>query len=139
MATTPGTALAAKSGTVPSGGGKVAGVAAPATSGSLALAGCVPGATGTAKWSPGAFELNVSIPSMAGQPVGLVARYTTGLGIQRVKTTISLDAVGRASVKYGVADGVPTSGSPDRIDVTDLTAAATQLLATDAAGCPVVL
>jgi hypothetical protein len=131
------TALAAKSGTVPSGGGKIA-TTPVTTSGSVALTSCVPGGSGTAKWSVGTLELNVAIPSLAGQPVSVDARYNTGVGALRVKSVFTLDAGGKATVKLGTANGVPTTGGPALIDVVDLTPAGNHLLSSDPATCGLV-
>ena len=130
-------AFAAKSGTVPTGGGKITRTPVT-TSGSVALTSCVPGGSGTAKWSVGALELNVSIPSLAGQPVSVDARYNTGLGAQRVKSTFTLDAGGKGTVKLGAADGIPATGGPALIDVVDLTPAGNHVLSSDPATCGLV-
>jgi hypothetical protein len=131
------TALAAKAGTVPSGGGKIARTPVT-TSGQATLTSCVPGGSGTAKWSTGTLELNVSVPSLAGQPVSVDARYNTGAGAVRVKSTFTLDAGGKGTAKLTTANGVPATGGPALIDVVDLTPAGNHILSSDPATCPVV-
>ena len=129
------TAMAAKSGTVASGGGKVASTPV-STSGSAKFTSCVAGGSGTAKWAPGSLDLNVAIPSLARQTMNVDARYNTGAGAVRVKSGFALDAGGKAASKLGAAQGVPGTGGPVVIDI--LNAAGAIVMSTDPAACPVV-
>ncbi|MEA2317533.1 MAG: hypothetical protein QOD44_1722, partial [Solirubrobacteraceae bacterium] len=77
-----------------------------------------------------------AIPSFARQTVNLDARYNTGVGVVRVKSGLVLDAGGKAASKLNAAQGVPGTGGPVVIDITD--AAGALVMSTDPAACPVV-